>query len=67
MKRKENKKHIVETLLYCASLCETSKAKFKHDAYNAACDDIKIKILASISRVRSGDPMRSYCVCQKTT
>ena len=53
----ENK---IKGLKHALYVCETRKSSFKSEAYNVACDEIKVFLEAAIERVERGEDMTSY-------
>jgi len=62
--KEEITKAKIEALRYAISLCVNRRTNFKVPAYNAACDEIKLFLEASIERLESGEDMQSYAYTQ---
>jgi hypothetical protein len=66
--KEQQRDSAIEVLKYAASLCESKNLSFKNTSYRAACDDIKVCLLASIERLESGERMEAAAtVCSDGT
>lgn len=61
---KKETKAKIEALKYAIWICESRKTVLKTESYNAACDEIKIFLEASISRLEEGGEMSCVAYVQ---
>lgn len=62
-----NKQAKIEALRHAISVCDSKRLRWKHAAYNAACDEIKISLEAAIERLEAGEDMPSVAYVQSQT
>lgn len=60
----DEQKSKTDALKYAIFVCNTRKSTFKSEAYNVACDEIKLFLEAAIERVKNGEDMTSYAYVQ---
>ena len=54
----------LEALKYAVYICNCKKSQFKMEAYNVACDEVKLSLEAAIERLEHGDEMESFAYTQ---
>jgi hypothetical protein len=54
----------IDALRHAIYVCNCKQSPHKHPLYNIACEDIKLSLEASISRLESGDEMESTACAQ---
>lgn len=60
--KEQQRDKAIEVLKYAASLCDSKNLSFKNAGYRAACDEIKVCLLASIERLESGERMEATAI-----